>query len=230
MKYKTLQKQLIKIALIAVIGVAISAAAGFAVFSWSDKLVTQKKNIDSKLSTTRRDINTKDQRAQAAEEYQKKYEAIVSANKVKNSDLDREVALKWVTGAAKHFELIRLDGTFDPIVIIKNPAFQKKTYQAISSRVSFTFAGLNDENVFKFLDVLIHHFPGYVKVNKLEVRKIQDVSDLILQQIAHGDKPALVEGKIDFFWLGVKKIGEDEALTEEVKPATNGIPGMGGPL
>ncbi len=89
------------------------------------------------------------------------------------------------------------------------------TIIVVSSDVSIQFSAITDEYLFGFVDSLLTQYPGYIQVKTFSVTKSKNITKDVLTQIAAGESPALVDGKIDFAWRGLKYKGP-MAATEEI--------------
>ena len=82
--------------------------------------------------------------------------------------------------------------------------FKTDVINTISSSVSISFSSITDELAFQFLYALIHEFPGYIEIKSFSLTRTTDISKVILEDIARGDIPALVNGRVDFSWRDLK--------------------------
>jgi hypothetical protein len=76
--------------------------------------------------------------------------------------------------------------------------------KTISSNVSITFSTLTDELAFNFIYSLINEFPGHVNIRSYSLTRSGGIDKVILEDIARGNVPGLVTGKIDFIWRDLK--------------------------
>ncbi|MGB1540288.1 MAG: hypothetical protein ACPG80_04955, partial [Rickettsiales bacterium] len=78
------------------------------------------------------------------------------------------------------------------------------------------FSAMVDEQAINFVWRVLQEFPGYVKVNKLDIEKTGEITEAALKGISRGRIPRLVKGSIEFDWIGVREL---IVVEEEVKPA-----------
>lgn len=206
MKYQVLHKQLVKISIIALVVVFASAAVAAGIYAWSSSLDDEVQAAQSKVNTARSELTSREEKTREAKQYLDLYKQITgTSEKSKLSDLDRDKAQLWISGTAKKLDLINLEGSFEPIAPIASPAFQKKTLQGIVSKVTLKFSAMTDEQLYRFIEAISTGFPGYIKIEKLEVQKKGEITDDVLRSAGAGKFPALVDGMLEFNWIGIKE-------------------------
>lgn len=212
MKMQSLRKDLIKYSIIALVGVSASAALAFGVFSWSSGLQEEARKAENKLRSAQGDVSSRTLKNQDARTYLELYQRITGeSEQAKISDLSREKARKWLEVTAKANYIVNLEGSFDPVVPIQAEAFRKKTLEGISSLVKLKFSAMTDEQIYRFVEAITRSFPGYVKVIKFQLERKGEISDAVLLAAGRGQFPQLVEGTMEFYWIGVREVQAENA-------------------
>ena len=216
-KLKNLQKRLIKVSIIAVVGVAVSCAAAAAISSWYESANTEKANAEGQLATLRSDITMREGKAKKADEYMKLYRQIKGegGNNIV-SNLDRNTGKVWIAQAAETLGLVNLTGDFAPVAPIDNAQFRRKTLEGIMSEVKLEFTSLTDEQAIRFVEAIQKHFPGYVKVKNMQMEKMTDITSEILSSVGKGEKPELIKSSVEFLWIGVHEL-DDKTKAQPVQ-------------
>lgn len=216
MKFKALQQKLVKTSAITVTAVCALGAAAYGVYMWSDSLNQDFTKAEREARNLRNDLNMREDKAIEAEKYIGLYAEIQEGDESsKRSDLNRDKAQRWISEVAGQLQLSNLNGTFDPVVNIESAEFQKKTLQAITSKVTLTFAALSDEQLYRFVQAISKDFPGYVRITKVTIERKGSIDDTTLINAGKGIFPELVEGSIEFQWIAVKKpVAEEPARNE----------------
>lgn len=209
-KIGVLKSRLIKLSVVAVVSAALSAAAAAGIYAWYGQLDQEKRTAESQLNAARRDITSQEEKSRQAESYLDLYREIKSGNSKIGGGLNREQAQEWITKTALHYELTDLAGDFEPIAPIQNPEFQKQTLEGLSSKVSLSFSAMTDVQLYGFLEKLVEEFPGYVKLESLELKKKGDITPAVFEQVGKGEIPELATGKVVFHWIGVREIAKKE--------------------
>lgn len=210
-KSQALKKKLIKTSIIMLVAVSASAAIAYSVFAWSSSLQEDARKAENKLNAARRDVSSREIKNADARKYLELYKRITGeSEQAKISDLSREKAQLWLKELARQTGVVNLQGSFSPVTPMKDENFRKKTLEGISSEVKLEFSAMTDENAYRFLNAVLHRFPGYVKVTAFTLTRDGEISDSVLVATGRGEIPALVKGSMDFYWIGVREIEVDE--------------------
>ncbi|MFP4312908.1 MAG: hypothetical protein ACLFR0_01165 [Alphaproteobacteria bacterium] len=103
-----------------------------------------------------------------------------------------------------------------PGEVIEDEDAAKAGYVLLKSPISIRFEGIDDTDVYIYLDYLEKNFPGYLSVEDIYIRRVANVNDTILRAIAGGSKPAMVDGRLELNWTTMVERGDvlDEADIE----------------
>lgn len=88
-----------------------------------------------------------------------------------------------------------------PFVAAQN----QKKYAIQFNTVTLTFGGLSDELILSFLQELFYTLPGYIRVDKMEMKRDLEITQDVLGQIQGQSIPVLVSGSITFTWKTVRR-------------------------
>ena len=80
-----------------------------------------------------------------------------------------------------------------------------KRYGASLNTVTLRFGGLSDELLLSFLQELFETLPGYIRVEKLEMKRDAAISPAILGQIRASSTPLVASGAVTFSWKTVSR-------------------------
>lgn len=215
-KLKSLQKRLIKLTIVSFAVVGLLGAGAAAVYFWNADLQVEKAKSQSKLTSTRRDITAREEKAKEALRFQELYKEIqAKEGSAELESLNREVGQKWIAEVGNIHRLTALSGKFNAIRPVANPSFKRGSTEVILSEVDLNFSAMTDEDMIQFVEALYRDFPGYVKIKSLELKRNNDISDEALVGLASGRRPELVSGQMLFSWMGVKEVVAEEASKEE---------------
>ena len=134
-------------------------------------------------------------------------------NKIPTANVDTDIT-SWIREAREpllklknSYKLNSLDLSLTPPTELKDGAFKRDSVMAISSKVTLKFDAASDELIFSFVDDLINHFPGYVRVESIDITRSGEITETMLSQvIAQGTAPSLVNGTLVFEWVKLKHI------------------------
>lgn len=82
---------------------------------------------------------------------------------------------------------------------------EQKGYDTHFNTVTLTFGGLSDELLLSFVQELFETLPGYMRVEKMELKREAEITPAILGQIKNSSIPLLVNGSVVFTWKTVRK-------------------------
>ena len=221
MKAQTLKKQLIKVSILALIATSASAAAAYGIYAWSSGLQEEARVAKNNLSRALGDVTSRQLKNEKAQEYLELYLKITGeSEQAKISDLNRDKAQAWLKQAALQNNITNLEGAVDPIKPIASESFKKKTFEGITSKVTLKFGAMTDEQIYRFVEAILTRFPGYVKITRFELIKEGEITDDVLIAASRGTFPDLVTGIVEFNWIGIREItDEDIQKVENVEPA-----------
>lgn len=101
--------------------------------------------------------------------------------------------------------------------------YKTDTTVVVSSNVSVKFKVISDEYALSFVDAVMNNLPGYVKLEKLSLTRIGEITDETLLRVSRGEIPELVTGEITFQWRDLKNT-TGKPLTNESSTADNKPP------
>jgi hypothetical protein len=84
-------------------------------------------------------------------------------------------------------------------------AQDQKKYATQFNTITLNFGGLSDELILSFLQELFRTLPGYIRVEKMEMKRDLEITQDVLGQIQGQSIPVLVSGSIVFTWKTVRQ-------------------------
>ena len=85
-------------------------------------------------------------------------------------------------------------------VVVEDQDAAKAEQVLLESPVSIEFTGVDDADIFEYINYLEQVFPGYLSVEKMSLSRNANISDTMLRAIAAGRNPPLVSGSISMVW------------------------------
>ena len=207
MKIAVIREELIRIAWIA--GVITLAALLITGYSFYDR---QKR--EDNLAQMERDIALANNQILKLEEDNDKYiQTKMRYNRIADrqreinlSDLPSRIAILQPTlqNLKVRYRLAVLDISLTNVAPLISEQ-EQKNYITHFNTVTLTFGGLSDELLMSFLQELFETLPGYIRVEKLELRRKTLITPSVLGQIQNSSIPLVVEGTVVFTWKTVHK-------------------------
>lgn len=107
----------------------------------------------------------------------------------------------------KKYKLSEVKTSFEKPERLQEKKLQTDIISVIGSNVNITFKAITDEHVYNFINELLEEYPGYIWIRSFDIKKSGEVTKEILQKIALGDKPNLIEVRLDLVWRDLKYNG-----------------------
>lgn len=85
-------------------------------------------------------------------------------------------------------------------VIEDNPEAQKASYKILKSPMELRIEAYDDVNIYHYLFLIEHYFPGHVTVEEINIERNADVTGTVLRAISSGVNPALIQADVDLVW------------------------------
>ncbi len=81
-----------------------------------------------------------------------------------------------------------------------------KAITVYTNKITLNFRALTDELVYSFCEAMIKELPGYLSVEKMELKRDGDITPEVIQQVRnrYGEPPSLVSGRLVFNWRTFK--------------------------
>lgn len=81
-----------------------------------------------------------------------------------------------------------------------NEEAQKAEHKILKSPMEVRLEAFDDVNVFHYLFLVQHYFPGHVTIENIRIERTADVSGTVLRAISTGANPSLVQARVDMVW------------------------------
>lgn len=98
-------------------------------------------------------------------------------------------------------------------VIEDNEEAQKAGHKILSSPMVVNIQAVDDINVYNYIHLIENYFPGYVTIEDVFIERKSNVTGAVLQSIASGQNPPLVEANVKMVWKTL--ISEDKIIERE---------------
>jgi hypothetical protein len=101
----------------------------------------------------------------------------------------------------------------DAGIIEDNEEARKAGHKILSSPMEVKIQAVDDINVYNYIHLIEHYFPGYVAIEDVFIERKSNVTGAVLQSIASGQNPPLVEANVKMVWKTL--ISEDKIIERE---------------
>ena len=220
-KYKQLTKTIIKLGVIAAIIIAVFVGIYIGISTYADGISENRKKVESQYTQDQGLLADLRKQMDMSGEAEKRYIAIQSdrTNQDFAATMDGPDGLNAFLRDAKtryHFDKL----TIKPVKEVPSdkPELSNFPYNVVlRPHLVIQFQAVSDTHVFSFIDDLYRAAPGFIRIDKVELKRIADLSDTSLTQLQSGTSPILVTASIEFTWIRI--------TPKETKDAKGGVAG-----
>lgn len=205
--------------------VAINCAlAAFVYMYVQPELQTSERtlrSLKSKESQTRSDITNMQMEFDQLEDQQAEFDTLKNDGFFSNQS--RRDAQEVFLKAEKESGVLEAAVSVKPGEIVEDEEASKADYVLLESEVNIILKGVDDRDVYVYLDKLQDNFPGHLSVEKVNMRRLANVSETILRAIAGGQKPPLVEARVGLLWRTMVKRSDVVDVQNQTNNAQGGF-------
>jgi hypothetical protein len=106
--------------------------------------------------------------------------------------------------------------TIKPGAVEENLEAQKAKHKILSSAIEVDIQAMDDTSIYKYISLIQQNFIGNLSIDVLEIRRMEEVTPLVLSEIAEGRDKAMVTAKLVFNWRTM--IPETQVITVQGVP------------
>lgn len=116
------------------------------------------------------------------------------------SNQSRRDAQAVFTAAKAYSGVTEANVTVRSGLVVENDEANKADQVLLESPISIEFVGVDDIDIYEYMNYLDQKFPGYLSVEEFSINRNANISDTMLRAIASGASPSLVAGRVNFIW------------------------------
>lgn len=113
---------------------------------------------------------------------------------------DRRQAELMFTKIQRESSVIAAAAKISAGVLETNEEAQKANYKLLVSNVTVDIKAIDDVDVYKYIYLIHHFFPGHVTIKKIDMERKAQINGTILRAVSSGQNPELVAAKIEMEW------------------------------
>lgn len=136
------------------------------------------------------------------------YETIREFKTTSNFTINRKNAKKYLSDLRNKYRLSSLSMTISPEEKLDDPKLRSLDVDAKQTQIFLNFGGMSDTHLLSFIQDLRASMPGFVKIDKLELKRDKALDVTVYRQMSRGSTPEVVSGELVFTWIG---LAEEEA-------------------
>lgn len=213
------KKKVVKSAIISGVFLGVALAIMLSSLLFNESLSHESQNNTTELQQIESQTHALQEKIQKSKQFYSLYQVINEKNKNGALTLSRAYAREVLQAYSDALKINSITIKISPITEMKSITTLQDTsssggspsapvsageaeMQPIYSTVEITMQALTDEVIFAFCNAVKYNFSGYVRVQKMEVNKLQGVASAPGKQT---DLQPQVEGRFIFHWLGMQK-------------------------
>lgn len=195
--------------------IALNAVFAASLYMYIKPEVTKKqrelRGLRGQVSTLRSDIDRMQIEYDQLEEQKEEFAVLEEDGFFKQQDRRQAERIlneiQNTSGVNKAIASIRAG------VIEDNEEAEKAEYKILKSPIEIRLEAIDDVNIFHYLFLVEHYFPGHITVEEIKLERATDVTGTLLRSIASGNNPPLARADIDMVWRTM--IPESEVIERE---------------
>lgn len=206
-KYKQLTSKLVRLGIIAAVIIAVFIGLYVGLSMYADSVSAERKKYENQYTQDRGLLA--DLRSQMAKsgEAEKRYLEIQAdrSNPDFAATMDGPAGLNdFLREAKTRYHLDKL--TIKPVKEVVSDKSELANFPfnvLMRPHLVIQFLAVSDVHVFSFLDDLRRASPGFVRIDKVEIKRSADMTDAALTQMQGGASPLLVTATVEFTWIRI---------------------------
>ncbi len=156
------------------------------------------RGLQGQVSTLRGDIDRMQVEFEQLEEQKEEFELLAADGFFK--DQGRRQAEQILNRIQKTSGVSKAVASIASGVIEDNEEARKAEHKILKSSVDITLQAFDDINIFHYLFLVEHYFPGHITVENINLERRADVTGTVLRAIASGSNPSLVRADVQMTW------------------------------
>lgn len=226
MKYKYLQKRLIKIAIIC--GSIIVLCVGGSIFTsgYKDSVEEDFNKIQGSVSGADAQYQNTEKDVGEAYEAMKFYDTYSTSEDGDEEKFRKDYVRSLLLKIKEEMQLIAIEFSMEPFKKIEDDKYKNKTVAVFGSDVKIQFSSNSDVDAYNLIKNIGLSFPGSIVVNEYKITKSADITGDLLTQVSEGKNlNGVVSGNIVFRWQTIRDNPDADAAGNQQQ---NGMPGAAG--
>lgn len=201
-------KRVIVLAALVAINVLLAASAYMYLAPEIIKKEREMRSVRGEVGTLRSDIDRMQVEFEQLEDQKAEFERLAADGFLR--DQNRRQAELVFNTIQKRSGVTKATASVEPGSIEDNAEAQKAGHKVLSSPMQVQLQAVDDINVYNYLHLIEHYFPGHVEIEEVFIERKARVTGTILKAIAGGQNPTMVEADIKMVWKTL--ISEDKII------------------
>ena len=215
-KYKQLTTKVAKRGAVAAVIIAVFVGVYVGISMYADTVSAERKKTEDQYTQDRGLLADLRNQMNKSGEAEKRYISIQAdrTNPDFSATMDGPGGLNDFLRDAKtryHFDKL----TIKPVKEVPSDKSELVNFPfnvLLRPHLVIQFQAVSDVHVFSFMDDLRRAVPGFIRIDKMELKRTADMTEAAIAQLQSGASPILVNATIEFTWIRI--------TPKDAKPAT----------
>ncbi len=204
-------KRVIVLAALVALNVVLAASAYMYLAPENIKKEREMRGIRTEVGKLRGDIDRMQVEFEQLEEQKAEFERLAADGFLREQN--RRQAELVFGQIQRKSGVSKAIASVDVGVIEDNEEAQKADHKILSSPMEVKIQAVDDINIYNYIHLVENYFPGYVAIENVFIERKSNVTGAVLQSIASGQNPPLVEANVKMIWKTL--ISEDKIIERE---------------
>ncbi|MEM6781495.1 MAG: hypothetical protein AAF569_06490 [Pseudomonadota bacterium] len=196
-------KRLMGLLIMAGLVVALAAAHYMILLPRQEKVERELRTLENSISSRQGEIDQLRKDFAELDRVKFRYNELLRFGFV--SDQDRIIARARINELKEASGVIATQYQIKPIQEEDNRKITEAGYKLLSSEIDFKIEAFDDVDIYRFIYLLNHGFPGHIDIESVDLKRIRDVSVPLLQSIGTGSQTPLVEARVVARWFTISE-------------------------
>lgn len=196
-------KRLLGLLVMAGLVIALAAAHYMVLMPHQEKVERELRSLEGQISTRQAETQQLRDEFAALDSIKFRYNQLQSYGFV--GDQDRIFARSKINELRDKSGVLGVRYEIKPLQEEENQKIQEAGYKLLKSEIDFNIDAFDDVEIYKFIYLLNHGFPGEVNIRAINIARVRDVSVPLLQSIGSGAKTPLASGQVVVDWYTISE-------------------------
>ncbi len=201
-------KRLLGLLVMAGLVVALALAHYMVLMPHKEKVERELRSLEGQISSRQAETQQLRDEFAALDSIKFRYNQLQSYGFV--NEQDRIFARSKINELRDKSGILGVRYEIKPLREEESPKMQEAGYKLLKSEIDFTIDAFDDVEIYKFIYLLNHGFPGEVNIRAIDIARIRDVSVPLLKSIGSGARTPLASGHIIADWYTISENTEVE--------------------
>lgn len=145
------------------------------------------------------------------------YQEAMRVSKERGYAIDRQALTMAFNSFSDKYFLSGVRLSMGGLDDMKDAKYVRKTNKMVSRTVNVNFSALSDEYVFGVLNDMPKTMAGSTRMTRMVLTRQSEVNDSILRQITQKGAYPLMNGELQFTWIGIQPVDANDVSLKATK-------------